>query len=204
MVFRYRRDSRGRRHAPRGYRDYRSYKPWLRDEFEFRCVYCLCRERWFADGDDGFSVDHLTPRSDAPGLARDYENLVYACCQCNSVKQDAMGVPDPCKDPYGAHLEVLEDGSIRALTLQGDFLIKVCRLDRPKLRQFRAGILALLRDLKGRADVRAIELRRRLFGFPLNLPDLSRLAPPEGDSRPEGIERSFSARKRRGDLPETY
>ncbi len=33
-----------RRHGPRGYADYPSYRPWLRDEFAFRCVcnYDLC------------------------------------------------------------------------------------------------------------------------------------------------------------------
>ncbi len=27
-----------RRHGPRGYANYESYRPWLRDEFSFRCV----------------------------------------------------------------------------------------------------------------------------------------------------------------------
>jgi hypothetical protein len=36
----------GRRHGPVGYASYRSYRPWLRDEFTFRCVYCLKREQW--------------------------------------------------------------------------------------------------------------------------------------------------------------
>ena len=35
-----------RRHGPMGYADYASYRPWLRDEFSFRCVYCLLREQW--------------------------------------------------------------------------------------------------------------------------------------------------------------
>jgi hypothetical protein len=39
-----------RRHGPQGYADYKHYKPWLRDEFSFRCVYCLCRETWLPDG----------------------------------------------------------------------------------------------------------------------------------------------------------
>ena len=30
-----------RRHGPRGYKNYKEYKPFLRDEFAFRCVYCL-------------------------------------------------------------------------------------------------------------------------------------------------------------------
>jgi len=35
-----------RKHGPVGYTDFTTYKPWLRDEFQFRCVYCLERERW--------------------------------------------------------------------------------------------------------------------------------------------------------------
>ena len=38
-----------RRHDPIGYLDYDSFRPWLRDEFRFRCVYCLRRERWEPD-----------------------------------------------------------------------------------------------------------------------------------------------------------
>jgi hypothetical protein len=33
-----------RKHGPSGYVRYQSYKDWLRDEFAFRCVYCLERE----------------------------------------------------------------------------------------------------------------------------------------------------------------
>ncbi|MBI3330174.1 MAG: hypothetical protein HYZ81_26130, partial [Nitrospinae bacterium] len=82
MAFTYPRSLHVRRHGPRGYRDYRSYKPWLRDEFDFRCVYCLWRERWCSDGDHTFSVDHLLPRMTHPERLCDYDNLVYACCQC--------------------------------------------------------------------------------------------------------------------------
>jgi hypothetical protein len=54
-----------RQHGPRGYIDYRSYKPWLRDEFMFRCVFCLRRERWL-DGHISFGVEHLKPFKIAP------------------------------------------------------------------------------------------------------------------------------------------
>jgi hypothetical protein len=50
-----------RRHSPAGYVDYQNYKPWLRDEFTFRCVYCLERERWYPSGAAAFSVDHVVP-----------------------------------------------------------------------------------------------------------------------------------------------
>jgi hypothetical protein len=43
----------------------------------------------------------------------------------------------------------------------------------------------------------------RIMGFPLDLPDLARLTPPGGNSRPEGVAKSFFARKQCGDLPPT-
>jgi hypothetical protein len=30
-----------RRHGPIGYATAESFQPWVRDEFSFRCVYCL-------------------------------------------------------------------------------------------------------------------------------------------------------------------
>jgi hypothetical protein len=42
------------------------------------------------------------------------------------------------------------------------------------------------------------------MGFPDDLPDLRRLRPPAGNARPEGLEDSFFAKRRRGELPETY
>src|SRR6478672_3076703 len=68
-----------RRHGPRGHTTYPAYKPWLRDEFEFRCVYCLTREQWSADGHNSFSIDHVQPKSRHRNLTNDYDNLVYAC-----------------------------------------------------------------------------------------------------------------------------
>ena len=47
-----------RRHGPRGYAGYESYRDWLRDEFSFRCVYCLNHEQWvIAKG--AFAIDHF-------------------------------------------------------------------------------------------------------------------------------------------------
>ncbi len=204
MMFRYAETRHQRRHGPQGYQDYRSYKPWLRDEFHFRCVYCLCRERWFPDGDDNFSVDHVRPRRVAPERIGDYDNLVYACCQCNAAKQDATGLLNPCEEPFGRHLNVLSDGTIRGLTPQGANLIRICRLDRPKLHVFRHGILELHRELERQQRSEADALRRRFFGFPVNLPRLSVLRPPSGNMRPRGIERGYDAQHRRGELPTTY
>jgi len=79
----------GRRHGPRGYADYRACKPWLRDEFTFRCIYCLTRERWYPSGHEEFGVDHVKPVSAAADLIVDYDNLLYACSSCNRNRQAA-------------------------------------------------------------------------------------------------------------------
>ncbi len=55
-----------RKHAPAGYKDYRACKPWLRDEFTFRCVYCLERELWYPDRAASFSADHVESKVAAP------------------------------------------------------------------------------------------------------------------------------------------
>src|SRR5438874_1502240 len=87
-----------RRHAPAGYDNYQTFKPWLRDEFTFRCVFCLLRERMNGpSGQDGFSVEHLVPRTAHPELECDYSNLVYACAKCNSFKGSLGPVIDPCR-----------------------------------------------------------------------------------------------------------
>jgi hypothetical protein len=203
-VFAYPRASRSRRHGPCGYVHYSLYKPWLRDEFQFRCVYCLCRERWFPDGDDAFSVDHLEPGSSAARPAGEYENLVYACCRCNSAKRDVAGLPDPCADPYGKHLVVSGDGSIRALTAAGQDLIGVCQLDRQTLIEYRRRMINLCRILDARDAEAMAALRRRYFGYPDTLPKLFRLRPPGGNRRPEGIAESYARRQSRDELPDVY
>ena len=192
-----------RRHGPRGYVDDEHYKPWLRDEFTYRCLYCGCREVWFPDGDRSFSVEHLRPTSLAPEGLTDYDTLVYTCCQCNAARRAILLPLDPTAG-LRQHLEVSADGTIRGLTPAGEDLIRICRLDRPNLVAFRRLIIDVLRLLGRKRDREAAELRRRYLGYPANLPDLSTLKPPGGNARPEGIERSAFACRARGELSEVY
>ena len=76
MPFRYPTSPHKRQHGPQGYTNYESYKPWLRDEFSFRCVYCLVRERHYPNREAAFGVDHLIPQRVAPELALHYDNLL--------------------------------------------------------------------------------------------------------------------------------
>jgi hypothetical protein len=91
-----------RRHGPTGYADYQSYRPWLRDEFTFRCVYCLIREQWGRVTGE-FDLDHFLPQASHPDKGADY--LLYACRPCNLRKRDdvLLGYPDDLPDLRASH-----------------------------------------------------------------------------------------------------
>jgi hypothetical protein len=199
MPFQYPSQPHVRRHGPQGYRQPLGYRPWLRDEFTFRCVYCLNRERWVG-GRYSFCVDHIVPQSQDPGRALEYDNLVYACSRCNSLKKDTAGIPDPCRTAYGASLRVREDGSVEALDETGELLIRTLRLDNEEYREFRRRILhiAQLLATAGRSP------GSDWFGYPVDLPNLSRKRPPGGNSRPAGLHESLFAKRKRGELADAY
>ncbi len=205
MVFAYPAKPHVRKHGPAGYTAYAAYKPWLRDEFVFRCAYCLVRERWYPNGPASFSVDHFVAQVIAPHRALDYDNLIYACVGCNAAKRDKT-VLDPCQNTMSNHLQVNEAGTIEALTSEGAEHIEVLRLDDPELTQFRSRMLRILKRLQDLSEVET-EHRAELqewFGFPDNLPNLAALRPPGGNTQPDGVAHSFHERKRAGTLPETY
>jgi hypothetical protein len=187
-----------RRHGPRGYADYESYRPWLRDEFSFRCVFCLGREQWsILPG--AYDIDHFVPQSIHPEGRLDYDNLLYVCHSCNLSKSDRLA-PDPCSVALGRCLEVHTDGTITALTDEGQALIDVLGLDNAKYTRFRHLWIDILRSLAIHDRETFIQGMR----YPDDLPDLSRLRPPGGNIRPEGINNCFYALRARGKLPETY
>jgi len=185
-----------RRHGPYGYEDYASYKPWLRDDFAFRCVYCLNREKWSLFGADAFGADHFVAQVADSSLALDYENLVYACARCNSYKQDNM-VLNPCQVALADHVRINNDGSIDALTAEGYDYVQILGLDDPVIIDFRRRLLSTLKHLSLSDDPEAQKNVAEWLDFPLDLPDLSRLR-PQGNTRPEGIERSYYAMRMRG------
>ena len=98
----------------------------------------------------------------------DYDNLVYACCQCNALKQEATPVLNPCEEALGQHLEIHSDGSVRALTARGAEQIALCRLNRPRLQEARRMMLELFSMLTASRSEEARVLLRGLCGFPDN------------------------------------
>jgi hypothetical protein len=193
-----------RKHAPAGYKDYTKYKPWLRDEFEFRCVYCLQREKWSRDWHAAFSVDHVVPQVEDATLVCVYGNLVYACLRCNSAKQ-GVRVVDPTQESMGRHLRVEPAGSVTGLTDEGSFLIELLHLNAGSAISERRRILRLLKlrqrypeDRELGADFLAA------FAYPEDLPDLRLLRPPEGNQLDANKFQSFHARREKSHLPSIY
>lgn len=191
-----------RQHGPTGYTDYRQFKPWLRDEFLFRCVYCLFRERWNPDGDAAFGVDHVLPKGRKRELSLVYDNLVYACNRCNTRKGTQNDVPSPDSVAYGEHLSVSDDGIVHPRTDVGARLCLTVSLNAPDKVAYRRRIAGLLKSHGD--DLECRRLLRDWMGFPISLPDLRGLRPPTGNTRPEGVESSCFERRRRGELPGVY
>jgi hypothetical protein len=185
-----------RRHGPAGYANYEEYRPWLEDEFCFRCVYCLKRMVWAPT--DIWTIDHLRPRDQAPELECEYDNLVFACQFCNS-RKGPNRVPDPCQVAYGGCLRVELDGEVIPLDRSGRRLIEVLRLNHKRQIQERLKTMRVLSVL-AKHDRAEFD---RLMGFPPHLPDLARKNPPR-NHRPEGVSESWLARRRRGELPAVY
>lgn len=195
---------RTRRHGPIGYTDYRRYKPWLRDEFTFRCVFCLRREAWL-DGHNSFSVEHLKPRKLAPELDCVYGNLLYACLRCNSFKQSQWPVLDPCRNAYAAHFHVYDDGTIEGLSRDGKRVIRFLRLDHPDMTEARRRKIFKIRVLwERRHEPDLAQILREELRYPEDLPDLSPLE-PEDNTKKDGVYHCYFERRRRSELvPDTY
>ena len=198
MVFDYPDPNTHCRHGPRGYVRHASYRPWLRDEFVFRCVYCLKRERW-GQVTSEFDIDHFQPQSARPDLALDYANLVYACRRCNSVKSDVV-VGDPFLVMRRSRVVTGPDGYVRGLDAEATRLVLILDLNSPRLVEWR---LTWLRVMFLAAE-RDPLLFQQLAGFPSDLPELRRLRPPLGNDRPEGIAESWAEQAVHGTLPKYY
>lgn len=187
-----------RRHGPRGYAEMESYRPWIRDEFDFRCVYCLLRERW-GQFRGIFAIDHFLPIAQHPDKASDYDNLLYACVTCNAAKGDRL-VPDPLSVLTSQTVHVDSNGNIQTDNAEAGQLIELLGLDSEASAEFRK----LWLEIVALAEQHDPDLYANLMGYPADLPNLGRLRPPEGNSRPAAVHQSSFARRQAGTLPATY
>ena len=186
-----------RRHGPR-YVNVASYREWIRDEFSFRCTYCLDREMWNRRA-GRFHVDHCRPQSSHPLESLDYDNLIYACSACNLIKGSLL-VPDPCESALGECLRVDDDGVAHSLSEDGLRLIEVLNLNDADCVKYRRLVRATVEQAVRHEDQTIL---LQWMGYPDDLPDLSLLEPLE-NRRPDGVNLSFFARRQRGELSLMY
>jgi hypothetical protein len=185
-----------RRHAPGGYERPIGYRPWLRDEFSFRCVFCLQRETWIA-GD--LQVEHFEPAALVPERILDYSNLLYACHVCNG-KKGAQSIPDPCRELTREDIALGDEGRLIGRTEAARAVIAAVGLNSKRLCKFREMWNSIIELARQYDPV----LYSTLMSYPVLLPDLDRLRPPGGNAKPEGLDTSYRTRRLRGELPETY
>lgn len=196
--FEYPTSPHARRHGPAGYEDYDSFRAWLRDEFLFRCVYCLHREQWYSRGAT-FHIDHFNPSTTHPSQKCEYSNLLYACGTCNEAKQAIIGLPDPCQVAFHNCLRVMADGRIDPLNPDGEKLEQVLRLNSASNLGNRFRWMRILAALSASDQ----KIYQELMGFPEDLPDLRAKRAPR-NTRPEGAANCYFALRERGELPATY
>ena len=187
-----------RRHGPGGYQDYESYRDWLRDEFLFRCIYCLHRERWYGRGAT-FNIDHFAPVAANPKGKLEYTNLLYACATCNNAKRQLLNLPDPCSVALSDCLRIRSDGNLEALNRDGELLVKKLRLNNDNNVEWRFRWMRTLAFL----ELHNPELFREYMAFPDDLPDLRTKRVPN-NTTPQSVDDCYSAQRERGKLPETY
>lgn len=135
-----------RRTNPPRHKSYQRYKPYLREDFAYACVYCSIHENE-AGGPRFFSVEHFRPKSRFPQLLTEYTNLFYACSVCNSYKSDdwpsenpvddGHGYLDPCLHDYDEHFAATDDHRLVGRSKVATYMIERLHLNRGLLRKIR-------------------------------------------------------------------
>lgn len=106
---------------------YSQYKAFLRQDFNKRCGYTDCSDRWFG-GKNNFHIDHFLPWKKfplKPELKTAYSNLVYACSYINILKSDDLGAYlDPCDHDFNDHFERDSHGNIwtKSTSTKGQYM----------------------------------------------------------------------------------
>ena len=192
-----------RTHGPQGYMRYQAYKTWLRDEYCYRCVYCLSREKLDPNGHANYGVDHLVPKSRDLKQLLDYSNLVYACNSCNSRKNDCVLPSCLLTQSFINHIRFLDTGVVEPLSPEGDFLVDMLLLNDQKRVEYRKFVMEIL----AKANLELLDNSSRntkiieAFGYPEFLDDLRRARPPGGNSRSAGLKNSAFVLRELGKLP---
>lgn len=154
LPFSYSKAKHRRTESPPVWRDYRTYKPVLRKEFNQKCIYC-CRPDYL--NVPSFGVDHYKPKKVFPELECEYCNLFYCCAACNSRKgmfwpdDDllALGcfVPNPCDHIMFDHLRY-NSVEVEYRSKAGQWTLDLLDLNDDNTVEYRRSILTLISALE--------------------------------------------------------
>jgi hypothetical protein len=108
-------------------------------------------------------------------------------------------VLNPCRVALGDHLRVDDDGSVVAMTREGEHVIDAFNLNYSVAKEYRKRKIDAFTRWKDGRDEFTIEEE---LAFPDDLPQLDDRRCL--NRRPEGIAESYFSRRQRGRLPTTY
>jgi hypothetical protein len=172
ILFRYPKLRHRRKLSPGPFATYQQYKPFLREEFGHRCVYCRLADV-MVGGVKAFTVDHYYSKKFYPHLETQYDNLFYACPECNRWKHTwpftARGkrltfiIPNPCAAIMSSHLEY-EGARVVSRSEDGARTLEVLHLNnagRIELRELWLGLASNYVHSKDRARALKRHLKKR-------------------------------------------
>ena len=120
-------------------KEYPEAREELRSDFHGLCGYCGKNSFYLLYN---YEIDHFVPRTIAPELKNDYQNLVFACRKCNRIKGDKwptndktmshngqMGFVDPATQDYDEHLTRNQFGRIEYRTDLGKYMYELFHFD---------------------------------------------------------------------------
>ena len=147
-----------------------------------------------------YEIDHFLPKSEHRDVERDYDNLVYACSECNGTKATKY-LPSLESVAYGDCLRVDEKGNIHGLDDRGVgvAIIEALRLESPEYTYLRRRIIETVAEARPGSKT-----LKWCLGYPDDLPNLAAEKKPKDNKRLNGIRESHYERRLRGDLPEYY
>lgn len=153
-LFHYQKTIHERKLSPGPYSNYRTYKKYLREEFDAACVYCRMPDS--LSEMKSYAVEHYKPKSKFPELETEYSNLFYSCCSCNSYKGSfwpeethkklEQFIPNPCDHVMHSHLRLRPEGMIQHHSFAGEWTIDLLDLNDPGQIQKRKAFLLLKKN----------------------------------------------------------
>lgn len=172
-LFHYQKIIHKRKLSPGPFKVYRTYKKYLKIEFNATCVYCRMPD--FLSEEKSYAVEHYKPKIKFPDLETEYSNLFYSCCNCNGykgvfwpdTKQRILKIfiPNPCDHVMHNHLRSQTTGTIKPHSFAGSWTIDLLDLNAPGQIQKRQFFLTLKKNTdslieglqKQRAELSGIE-----------------------------------------------